>query len=193
LQNPRLQNRKSGSRRSVSSSATEPVRTSAHWPLRHTFAKIASAVCFWLCVALASCGGGSNPAPPPADFSLSSTPATAALVAGGAQQQISVQANPENGFTGTVTVAITGLPSGVTASPATLTLTPGTAQNVALHAASTAAAGSATVTLTGTSGSSQSFGHRVADRQRPRPPPDFSLTLSPTVADHYGWGDRVPR
>ena len=180
MQNPRLQNRKSGSRRSVSSSATEPVRTSAHWPLRHTFAKIASAVCFWLCVALASCGGGSNPAPPPADFSLSSTPATAALVAGGAQQQISVQANPENGFTGTVTVAITGLPSGVTASPATLTLTPGTAQSVALHAASTAAAGSATVSLTGTSGSLSHSVTVALTVSAAVPPPNFSLTVSPT-------------
>jgi hypothetical protein len=65
----------------------------------------------------------------------------------------SVTATAVNGFTGTVTVAITGLPSGVTATPATLNLTPGTAQSATLAASSTAAAGSSTITFTGASGS----------------------------------------
>jgi hypothetical protein len=116
----------------------------------------------------------------PADFSLSSTPATVALVAGGAQQQISVQADAENGFTGTVIVAITGLASGVTANPATLTLTPGTAQSVALTASSAAAAGSATVTLTGTSGSLSHSATVSLTVTAAAPPPNFSLTVTPT-------------
>ncbi|WP_236657407.1 pyrrolo-quinoline quinone [Acidisarcina polymorpha] len=49
-------------------------------------------------------------------------------------------------------MAITGLPAGVTANPASLTLTPGTAQSVTLTAAAATAAGAATVTFTGTSG-----------------------------------------
>ena len=101
-------------------------------------------------------------------------------MAGGAQQQISVQADPENGFTGTVTVAITGLPSGVTANPATLSLTSDTAQSVTLTAASSAVAGSATVTFTGTSGSlSHSVTVALTVSAAP-PPPDFTLTVSPT-------------
>ncbi|MGA9672159.1 MAG: hypothetical protein WBQ94_23300, partial [Terracidiphilus sp.] len=84
-----------------------------------------------------------------------------------------------NSFSGTVSASITGLPSGVTANPATLTLIPGTAQNVTLTAASTTAAGSATVTLTGTSGT-LSHTATVALTISAPPPPDFSLTVSPT-------------
>src|ERR1700738_3369565 len=103
------------------------------------------------CVALVSYSGGPNPAPA-GDFSLASAPATIALVPGGASQQISVDAVPMGGFTGMVAIAITGLPTGVTAQPAALILTPGTAQNVTVTAAATVAAGSATLTFTGSSG-----------------------------------------
>lgn len=58
--------------------------------------------------------------------------------------------NPENGFTGSVQMAISGLPSGVTASFNPSRVTGSTA--LTLTAASTAAAGSSTVTITGTSG-----------------------------------------
>jgi hypothetical protein len=75
------------------------------------------------------------------------------VVAGGGGGQVSVLATGANSFTGPVAVAITGLPSGVTANPATLTLTPGTAQNVTLTAVANAAAATPTITFTGTSGS----------------------------------------
>jgi hypothetical protein len=75
------------------------------------------------------------------------------VVAGGGGGQVSVLATGANSFTGPVAVSITGLPSGVTANPATLTLTPGTAQNVTLTAAANAAAATPTITFTGTSGS----------------------------------------
>jgi hypothetical protein len=84
-----------------------------------------------------------------------------------------------NGFSGTVSVAISGLPSGVTSTPATLQLVPGTAQNVTLTAGSTAAAGSATVTLTGTSGT-LSHSATEAVMISAAAPGDFSLGLSPT-------------
>jgi hypothetical protein len=86
------------------------------------------------------------------DFSLSLTPSAQTLTIGATGGQIAVMANALNGFTGSVTVAFSGLPAGVTASPTSLTLTPGTAQNVTLTAASTASAGNSTVTFTGTSG-----------------------------------------
>ncbi len=90
--------------------------------------------------------------PPPADFSLSVTPSSQTLTGGGTGAQIAVLATPANGFAGTVSVTLTGLPSGVTASPASLTLTPGTPQTVSLLAAASAAAGSATLSFTGTAG-----------------------------------------
>ncbi len=130
-----------------------------------------------LCLALTSCGAGSPPAPPP-DFSLSSSPTSITLVPGGASQQISVSAASLNGFTGTVMVAIAGLPSGVTANPATLSLTPGAAQTLSIAAATAATPGSATLTLTGTSGSLTHTSTVTATIAAPAP--DFSLTLSPT-------------
>src|SRR5271155_3260274 len=104
-------------------------------------------------LGLVACGGGggTTPALVP-DFSLAATPASVSVTTGASGQTISVTAAAINTFSGTVAVAITGLPAGVTASPAMLTLTPGSAQNVTVTAASSAAAGSATLTFTGTSG-----------------------------------------
>ncbi len=132
-------------------------------------------------LVLTSCGGGSGTrSTPQADFTLSSTPATITLTPGGAGQKISVSAVPLNVFSGTVTVAITGLPTGVTAQPSSLTLTPGTAQSVTITAAASAAAGSATLTLTGSSGS-LSHTATVAATISSAPTQDYSLTVSPTT------------
>jgi hypothetical protein len=131
---------------------------------------------FLFCSMLLSCSGSSKPAVE-SDFTLTATPASIALVPGGAGRQVSVSAAPVNGFAGMVTVAITGLPTGVTAQPATLTLTPGTAQSVTITAAASAAAGSATLTFGGTSGA---LSHSAAVTATvSAPPPDFTLALSP--------------
>jgi hypothetical protein len=91
-------------------------------------------------------------AAPAPDFSLTVAPTSLALTAGAAGHAVVVNANALNGFTASVNVTLNGLPTGVTANPSTLTLTPGTAQNVTLTASSTAATGTPTVTFTGTSG-----------------------------------------
>jgi hypothetical protein len=111
------------------------------------------------------------------DFTLTATPASISLLPGGGGQQISVNAVPANSFTGMVNVAIAGLPAGVTAQPATLSLTPGTAQTVTVTAAASAAAGSVMLTFTGTS-SALNHSATVAVGVA-APPPDFTLTLSP--------------
>jgi len=136
---------------------------------------------FLLCLLLLSCSGASKPAVPATegDFSLTSTPASITLVPGGAGQQISVNATPANSFNGMVTVAITALPTGVTAQPATLTLTPGTPQNVTVTAAANAGAGSATLTLTGTSGTLSHSSTVALAVSAPPAPPDFALAVSP--------------
>jgi outer membrane protein assembly factor BamB len=111
------------------------------------------------------------------DYILSATPASISLVPGGTGQPISVNAVPANGFIGTVNVAIAGLPAGVTAQPATLSLTPGAPQTMTVTAAASAAAGSAMVTFTGSSGAlthSATVAATIA-----APPPDYTLTLSP--------------
>ncbi len=88
----------------------------------------------------------------PGDFSLSATPPAATLNQGGTTQIILTPIST-NGFTGfPITVVLSGLPAGVTASPASLILIRGFSQNVVLSAAATATPGTATVTFTGTAG-----------------------------------------
>jgi len=115
--------------------------------------------------------------PPPPDFSVSISPTTLALSGGGAGGSVSVTASAINSFTGTVTVAISGLPAGVTANPTMLSLTPGTPGKVTLTAGAAAAAGTSTVTFTGTSGT---LSHTATVALSISVPPDFSLTVSPT-------------
>ncbi|AEU36373.1 PQQ-binding-like beta-propeller repeat protein [Granulicella mallensis] len=139
-----------------------------------------------LCAALTSCGGKKAAA----DFSLSSTPVAITLVPGATGQQVSVTATAANGFSGMVAVAITGLPSGVTAQPATLTLTPGMAQSVIITAAASAMAGNATLTLTGSSGALTHTSTVMATISAP--PPDFTLTLAPASLTVVGGATGVP-
>jgi subtilase family serine protease len=81
-------------------------------------------------------------------FTLSSS--TALSIGQGQTSSTSVYVVPQNGFTGSVTLAVSGLPSGVTAF-----FTPNpvsSSAQITITASSTAATGTATVTITGTSG-----------------------------------------
>jgi hypothetical protein len=85
----------------------------------------------------------------PAGFTLTANPSSLTIVQGG-QGSSTITITPANGFSGSVTLSATGLPSGVTAgfnpNPATTTST------LTLTASATAATGTFTVTITGTSG-----------------------------------------
>jgi lysophospholipase L1-like esterase len=92
----------------------------------------------------------SSPVTPSASFTLSDTTNAISAVQGGSGST-SISVVPVNGFSGSVALAVSGLPAGVTGSfnpnsttgSSTLTLTAGT----------TAATGTTNVTVTGTSGS----------------------------------------
>ncbi|HUA92453.1 MAG TPA: hypothetical protein VL991_07785 [Terracidiphilus sp.] len=128
-------------------------------------------------------GGGSGA---PADFSLSVTPASLSLAAGGSAQPATLTATAVNGFTGTIAVTLSGLPAGVTASPSTLTVTPGTPLPVSFTAAGSAGAGTATVQFTGTSGSlSHSASLALTVNAATAPPPTGSVDV---VTYHYDAG-----
>src|SRR5580698_3604302 len=68
------------------------------------------------------------------NFTLAANTATLNLTVGGAAKAISIEATGQNGFKGTVAVKVSGLPLGVTATPASLTLKPGVAASVTLTA-----------------------------------------------------------
>jgi hypothetical protein len=115
-----------------------------------------------------------------ADYSLSVTPTSVSLPSNGTASTVSVLATAVNGFSGSVSVAISGLPPGVTAKPASLTLTPGTAATLSLSAAAGTAAESGTVTLTGTSGSLTHTATLAVSVVAPPPAQaDFSLAVTP--------------
>jgi hypothetical protein len=140
-----------------------------------------SALVLFVCFVLTSCGGTSSslsPITPTPDFSLSVMPATLTLVVGAAGSKVSVLATAKNSFTGTVAIAIGGLPAGVTANPATLSLTPGIAQSTTLTAALGAAESAPTVTFKGTSGS---LAHSVPLALAVQAAPDFSLSVAPAT------------
>jgi hypothetical protein len=84
-------------------------------------------------------------------FTLSAAPNAVTIAKGGASGASTVTIAPVNGFSGNVTLAASGLPTGVTAS---FSPNPATSTSVlTLTASSTAKAGTATVTIKGTSGS----------------------------------------
>jgi hypothetical protein len=109
------------------------------------------------------------------DFSLSATP-TSRTVTGGASTTYTVSVNPVSGYTGSVTLSSTGLPSGANASFSPNPTT-GTSTMTVTTTASTAA-GSYPVTITGTDGT---LTHTTSVQLVVQAPvPDFTLTASPT-------------
>ena len=105
-----------------------------------------------LCAGFSSgCGGGSSTKAPP-DFSFTTNLATLSIVAGGGAQPVTLTATAANGFSGTINVAVSGLPAGVTASPETPSFMPGNPQLVNLAASASAVAGQSMAQFIASSG-----------------------------------------
>jgi hypothetical protein len=112
-------------------------------------------------LALISCGGGSSgngsgPAPvipQPADFQLQLVPDINAQIEGVPQFQ-TIAASPINGFSGTISLTLSGMPAGVTTSGSlSISLTGAIrATTLQLAASQSASPGSTVITVTGTSG-----------------------------------------
>jgi hypothetical protein len=115
------------------------------------------------------------PAQATPNFTLSASP-TSLSVAQGTSGNSTITVTPSGGFTGSVTLSASGLPSGVTATFGTNPTTSTSVLN--LSASSTATTGTATVTITGTSGT---LTHTTTISLTVTAPvtPDFSLSASP--------------
>jgi subtilase family serine protease len=109
-------------------------------------------------------------------FTLSASPSSLTITQGSSGTS-TITVTDVGGFTGSVTLAASGLPSGVTASFGT---NPTTSTSVlTLTASSTATTGTATVTITGTSGS-LSATTTVSLTVNSTTSPAFSVSASPT-------------
>ncbi len=109
-------------------------------------------VCFTL--TLAGCGGGGGgTTPPPPSFTLTASPGSVLVSQGSSSTPVQINVHAANGFQGTVSVSLQGLPAGVTASPAfPLSISAGSSQAAAFTVANTVARGNYNVTLAGSSG-----------------------------------------
>lgn len=108
-------------------------------------------------------------------FTLSANPTSVTIAPGGAAGTSTITVNPVDGFTGNVTLAASGAPTGVTA-----TFSPNptaTTSTLSLTASGSVAAGTYPITITGTSGSlsaTTTVSLTVAAG------PSFTLSASPT-------------
>ena len=113
---------------------------------------------FVLVAALVSCGGGGGTEPPPVvgTFTVSTTSASVTLCPG-LSRDVEVQVQSSNGFTGSVAITLSGLPNGVTVSPASINLKAGQSGTVTFTAANSAAEATSTSIVHGLSGSRSAF------------------------------------
>ena len=138
-----------------------------------------------LLAVLAGCGGGGSTST--ADFTLETSPSAVTLTPGGPAQAIAITASPVNGFKGNVMVAVGSLPSGVTASPMTLSMAPGSLQQITVTASPTAAKGTASIAI---QGSSTSLTHSVTEAVTVNAAPPVSTTASLSAAS-FNFGNNL--
>jgi uncharacterized membrane protein len=94
-----------------------------------------------------------NPVPPPQDFSITATPSTRTVNQGSSTTYTATIA-PINGYTGTVAMSASGLPSGATAIFNPQTISGGSGSStVTISTAGGTPTGPATITITGTDSS----------------------------------------
>jgi hypothetical protein len=116
-----------------------------------------------------------NGTAPTPSFTLAPSASPLSITQGGSATD-TITVTDTGGFTGSVSFAVTGLPSGVTASFSPVSSA--SASVLTLTASSTAATGATTVTITGTSGSTTAT-TTIALAVSPSVTPGFTLTPSP--------------
>src|SRR5438093_98670 len=110
----------------------------------------------------------------PPDFTLSASPASQAVIQGGATSY-NVTISPTGGFSGQVTLSVSGLPSG--GGNGTFSQNPASASStLSVTTSASTPTGTYTLTITGVSGS---LTHTTTVALAVNPPPDFTLSASP--------------
>src|SRR5581483_11439247 len=115
-----------------------------------------------------------NPPPPP-DFSISAAPGSQTVMAGG-NTSYTVSVTSLNGFAGTVSLNVSGLPNGATGTLNPASINGSGSSTLSISTVSSTSTGSFTVTITGTSGS---LTHSST----------VTLTVNPSTGLPSGWSD----
>jgi Malectin domain len=124
------------------------------------------------------------------DFTIAATPSSQSVVAGNSTTY-TVSVSPQNGFTGSVSLGASGLPSGASASfnPAAIS---GSGTSIAtITTSSTTPAGNYTLTITGTSGSLSHPANVTltvtGPVQPPQPPSNLMANAISSSAINLNW------
>ena len=121
-------------------------------------AKLGPLVCYASFVVLlqacSGCGGSSNvpPVTTQPSFTLSISTDSVSVIAG-QQSQVTVSVTPLNGFTGTVSLMVSGIPTGVNASFSVNPVAVGQTSDLGIQAQQTLSPQSANLQITGSAGS----------------------------------------
>jgi hypothetical protein len=116
---------------------------------------------------------------PEQDFSIAPSPSTITVAAGTSSSNFSVSIAGQNGFADSVMVTLSGLPVGVTSSPASpFSVAAGSSQTVTLSFPPSVSSGHYPLTLSGTSGA---LTHSSQFMLTVDPAQDFSIAVNPTA------------
>ncbi len=116
-------------------------------------------------------------APVVGDFSISATPASATVTAGG-NTSYTATVTGSGGFNGSVSFSVTGLPAGASASFNPTSVTGSGSSTMSVSTSTSTPSGTFTLTITGTSGSLV-HSTTVALVVNPAPAPDFTISAAP--------------
>lgn len=120
--------------------------------------------------------------PAASDFALSANPSSVGSTLGGSTQS-SLSASTSSGFAGAIALSYSGLPAGASAQFSASSISVGGNSTITLNAG-TAAQGSYTVTVTGTSGA---LSHAATVQWTLSAAPDFNFSASPSsVSSNVG-------
>jgi Bacterial Ig domain len=97
--------------------------------------------------------GANSPVKSVGDFSVSVSPGSVSTVVGSTTPAILISADPQDEFTGAISISIQGIPAGVTVNPApTFSVETGASQSVTFTVSGSAAIGPSTLMISGVSG-----------------------------------------
>ena len=116
---------------------------------------------------------GASPSP---DFTISASPSSQTVTVGGGTSYTATL-GALNGFTGTVTLTASGLPTGATATFSPATVAGSGTSTASITTTSSTPAGTYTITFLGTSGSLQ---HSASAKLVVNAAPDFTISASPS-------------